>query len=141
MPSIEFEYGFDELKIEIAGVSTGLFFGKATLVSDYRWPEDWSVEEIKFDDGGARLLKSDSRVCADPFTRELFKRCAKVIEADPHAQEFFCEQLAERNQPDPDRAYEERRDEMMFEGHNAASRLEYALKDRVYSASLDGEGL
>lgn len=110
MATIEFSYGFDELKIEIAGVSTGFFYGYALLVSDERWPEDWSVEEIKFDNGGARLLKSDSRACADPFTRELFTRCAKVIEADSDAQEFFCEKLAEHNEPDPDQARDERQD-------------------------------
>lgn len=85
------EYGFDELKIKIAGVNTGMFYGHARLVEDDN-PGEFYVECIKFDDGGAALYRHGNSQFSDAFSQELFARIARVIEQDKHADEFFAEQ-------------------------------------------------
>ncbi len=110
------EYPFDELKIIVAGVRTGLFFGYARLVEDSN-PGEFYVERIKFDDGGATLYRHSNSAFADSFSNELFSRIARVIEEDDHAAEFFAKQLAESRQPDPDYERDRRRDDARyFEG-------------------------
>lgn len=103
------EYPFDELKILIAGVNTGMFYGHARLVEDDN-PGEFYVECIKFDDGGAALYRHGNSQFSDAFSQELFARIARVIEQDKHADEFFAEQFAEHNEPDPDQARDERQD-------------------------------
>ncbi len=107
------EYPFDELKIIVAGVKTGMFYGYARLVEDSN-PGEFYVERIKFDDGGATLYRRSNSAFADDFSKTLFERIAHVIEDDSHAAEFFAEQLAESQQPDPDDARDRRRDDAAY---------------------------
>ncbi len=113
------EYPFDELKIIVAGVKTGMFYGYARLVEDSN-PGEFYVERIKFDDGGATLYRHSNSAFADAFSKELFSRIARVIEEDDHAAEFFAQQLAESRQPDPDDARDRRRDDAAYFAHTFA---------------------
>jgi hypothetical protein len=110
------DYPFDELKIIIAGVKTGMFYGNARLVEDSN-PGEFYVERIKFDDGGTTLYRRSSSAFADEFSKELFTRIARVIEEDGHAADFFAGKLEESQEPDPDYERDRRRDDAAYFAH------------------------
>ena len=116
MDTLEHHLEFEELKIPVCGKnSSGLMlYGTATLSGD---EDGFSVVFIELGDGThLRPRGNGGGGFPAPFEDELFKRIATVIE-NPNtvigawASREWAEVVEDANSGDPDRAYDERRDE------------------------------
>ncbi len=104
--SFSVEYEFEELRVCDEGL---MAWGTATLTHDYG--TEFYVTEIVLT-GGQKLDRYGTGRAGFPsaFNKALFLAIALDIENSDHAQRFFADELEGRSQPDPDGAYEERRD-------------------------------
>jgi hypothetical protein len=138
----DLEFVFDEMKILGEGL---LAYGTATLVDAGEGYEgEFFVSEIVLVDGQV-LKKSGNGTLgtSDPFLDKMFERIASQIQNDKcpigRAASGEWTDHVDGNAPAsivP--ALKPRRGMPMAPvGHNAASRIEYALSDRVYGASLE----
>lgn len=107
--SFSISYEFEELNVIDEGL---MAWGTATLTHDYG--TDFYVTDIVLV-GGQKLDRYGTGRAGFPsaFNKALFLAIAIEIENMDHAQRFFAEALEEQSQPDPDRAYEERRDSFL----------------------------
>ncbi|QGJ74719.1 hypothetical protein [Sinorhizobium meliloti] len=106
MISFSVDYDFEELQLCDEGLMAN---GTATLVHD--GDGEFYVDEVVLI-GGKRLDRKGTGAWGFPslINKALFEAVATLIENDSHAQDFFQNALEEGSAPDPDRAYDERRD-------------------------------
>lgn len=112
------QYEFEELCPQIDGyhVNGMMLFGTAELVSSdpISEPHEFYVRKVVL--AGGLTLQSKLTPNGHVSHREwLFEAIKKILESDRTAhgiaaQECFDEEVDARSEPDPDRAYEERRD-------------------------------
>jgi hypothetical protein len=132
-------FHFDELRILGEGL---LAYGTATLVD--AGDGEWYVERIVLVDGQTLKPSGNGRLgTPDPFLDYLFKAISSQIQNDkcPIGRAAVGEWADHVDGNAPASivpALKPRRGMPMAPvGHNAASRIEYALSDRVYGASLE----
>lgn len=117
MNEVVHEFEFEQLTpvIDNSIVKGMLLSGTAKLVSNdpISEPHEFYVKSVDLD--GMRLVADNRLTGVTTFNGKLFKAIADIIHNDRHplghaAQEEFSEVVEESRQPDPDRAYDERRD-------------------------------
>jgi hypothetical protein len=114
-PEFEVSYPFDEISIVDAGI---LSYGTATLTDDEN--DGFYVSKIVLDGGTVLRSRGNGALgMHNAFKDELFKQIAEQIEKSDHAAQKFAFEKHEANQPDPDLAYEQMRDDRMHFGDAA----------------------
>lgn len=111
MNTFSHDYDFEEVKL--AGDAV-MAWGTATLTSN-GYPGEFFVSKIVLSNG-AVLLESGARHRCDTTDMttddriHLFKMIASKLEGDISVKGDYADAEREANQPDPDRACDERRD-------------------------------
>ena len=107
------EYDFEEVRLFGAGV---MAWGTATLTDN--GDGQFYVSRIVLDaDKGETpvILRRPGTQRTPSYNEQTFCLIADQIENSPRAEEFWAEERKESRKPDPDRAYDERRDHQAME--------------------------
>ena len=104
MPEFSIDYDFEEVRVFGEGL---MAWGTATLVHD--GGGEFYVSTLTLTNG-THLVRHVGAGIGNTFSKRLFDLIAIEIENDSHAQDFFRNAMEEGSEPDPDRAYDERRD-------------------------------